>query len=88
MTVEQIVAQVRVLSPEEKQMVRVALDQVPEDDESLRAREEAWLQQMVERGLVKRPRPLTPEEVAKRRKFQPAVVLGKPVSQTIIEDRR
>ena len=89
MTLEQILEEVRTLTPEEQRQVRAALDEVSETNEDdVRAREEAWERRMEEKGLLCPREPVTEAELEEMRRFQPVVVSGKPVSETIIEERR
>ena len=51
------------------------------------AAQEAFLQRLLERGVVERiPPPLTPDTV--REEHDPIPIEGKPISQEIIEGRR
>jgi len=89
MTVEQVLEEVRALTPEERQRVRAALDEASGADEAdLPARERAWRQRMEAKGLL-RPRVApSPAALEAMRSFQPLVIPGKSVSETIIEERR
>ncbi len=89
MTLEQILEQVRTLTPEEQRQVRTALDEnLASDENDVQARELAWQRRMEENGLLRPTEPLTEAELEEMRRFQPVVVSGKPVSETIIEERR
>jgi len=86
-TVERIIEEVRQLPPEEQRRLREMLNTVvpafPTEDE----REDAFEREMVAEGILGEVAPLTsddPEFYA----YRPVTVRGKPVSETIIEERR
>jgi uncharacterized membrane protein len=89
MTLEQIFEEVRALSPAEQEQLRAMLEEAREEDEAnLRERERAWRRQMEARGLLRSAGPQVAQAGRRMRDWQPIVVDGKPISETIIEERR
>jgi len=64
------------------------LEQLPADKPKL-SKLEQLDQLLLERGVISqiRPKP-TAEDVARHRSWKPIPITGKPLSQTIIEERR
>jgi len=86
MSLTEILEEVARLSPAEKAQVRPILS-VELDGESvstIRERQEQVLQIMLQKGMIRRipPRQNVP------RTFRPIPIKGKPLSETIIEERR
>ena len=85
MSVTEIINEVRKLSSEERRQVLAELQQTetPPTDEEKRA---ALYKHLISIGMLKAvpPRTAKPPEL---RDFQPIKVEGKPVSETIIEER-
>ena len=84
-TLEAVLEQVKELTPEEQQKVRELLDSLQEEPKQQMTLEEV-AQKMIEDGLLRRipPRP-DATSYSKRRLIE---VKGKPLSETIIEERR
>lgn len=98
MTVEQVLEEVKALTPEERQRVRAALDSAiaeqnpasPLGEEETLRRENLLEQRLRAAGLLEEmpldedgdPGAIEPEE------FQPVTVVGEPVSETIMRERR
>lgn len=85
---EQLVSQVRSLSPDEQRRFREVLDeQFASDTAPAQPTEEEFKRQLVETGLLKQiKRPArNPESF---RSWEPVTIKGKPLSETIIEERR
>lgn len=84
--VERVLDQIRSLTVEEQQQVRAALNlgntkPVMTEDE--------FEQHLLDAGVISEVKPpITDEELARFRAYRPIEVEGKPVSETLIEDRR
>ena len=81
-----VLEEIRGLTPEELQQVRAVLDE-EEAATKPKMTEEEFAHHLLAKGIISRipKRTLTAEEFRKRR---PIRVKGKPVSETIIEERR
>ena len=84
-TVTNIVKQIKKLSPSEQQELRAVLDSLLASVPSLT--EEEFHQRLATEGRLSVPSPEARSR-AVRRSFKPVPVRGKPVSETIIEERR
>jgi hypothetical protein len=78
---EKVVEEARGLTPAEQERLRALLD------EWIDAAEERLEQEMAAEGLISLPCP-DPAAREASLKWQPVDVVGKPVSETIIEERR
>jgi len=89
MSVTEILEEVSKLSPQEKEQIINALlhDQEVGQSASIEERRAELHRQLLAEGLIKNipPRRGRPPEL---RDFKPLTVEGKPVSETIIEERR
>jgi hypothetical protein len=87
-SVEKLIEQVRRLSPEEQRRLRHLLDEEFAAVEAAgEGTEEAFQHQLVRLGLLHQlKRPQRNAEAFQRR--EPVPILGKPLSETIIEERR
>ena len=83
--VSNIVKQIKKLSQSEQQELRAVLDSLFSSANSLT--EEKLHQRLAAEGRLSVPPPEARARVA-RRPFKPVSVRGKPVSETIIEERR
>ena len=83
--VSNIVKQIKKLSPSEQQELRAVLSSLLSPAPSLT--EEEFHQRLAAEGWLSVPRPEARSRAA-RRSFKPVPVSGKPVSETIIEERR
>jgi len=83
--VERVLDQIRSMTAEERQQVRVALNS-PDTDKPLMT-EDDFEQHLLAKGVISSvpSRNLGSAEYSKRK---PVEVKGKPVSETIIEERR
>jgi hypothetical protein len=84
--VERVLDQIRSLTVEEQKLVRAALN-------SQHAKhlltEDEFEQHLLEAGVISEVKPpIREEELARFRAYKPIEVKGKPVSETLIEDRR
>ena len=81
-----VLEQVKVLTPDEQRQVREALGNTlsqHEEDEKMKA----FHQGLLEAGLIKTiSKPVM--DIERYRNYKPVEVKGKPVSETIIEERR
>jgi hypothetical protein len=84
-TVTQIVKQIQKLSPNEQQELRTALGVLLTPTPSLT--EEELHRRLAAQGRLSIPSPDSRSRTS-RRSFKPVPVRGKPVSETIIEERR
>jgi hypothetical protein len=80
-----IVKQIKKLSPSEQQELRTVLDFLLASTTSLP--EEEFHQRLAAEGRLSIP-PLEARSRTARRSFKPVPVRGKPISETIIEERR
>lgn len=85
--VDRVLDQIRSLTAEERRQVRVALNST----ETIKSpmTEDEFEQHLLDAGVISEliP-PITEEELARFRAYKPIEVTGKPVSETLIEDRR
>lgn len=99
-TLEQVVEAVKALEPEEQRRLREALDGMlaePAATEEPQARageenvprmtEEEFERFLVEKGILSRVRPPM-KDLSAYKDRKPVKIKGKPLSETIIEDRR
>ncbi len=85
--VERLLTQIKSLSLEEQRQVRAALDSTTALKPPMT--EDGFERMMVESGLLAEiPAPFTDADVESFRSYKPIEVKGKPVSETIIEERR
>jgi hypothetical protein len=84
--VERVLDQISALTDEERQQVRAALNS--RDTKPLMTEDE-FEQHLLDAGVISEVKPaITEEELARFRAYKPIEVKGKPVSETLIEDRR
>lgn len=77
---QRLAEEVKQLSPEEQAELRKNLEKLLLDEVDRR---------LLARGVISRiPPPPTEEDIARWRAYKPITVQGKPLSETIIEDRR
>jgi hypothetical protein len=87
--IERLLKEIRSLPPEEQKRVREALDEepAPAADMDEASAEEEFKRRLLQAGLLKQIKPpitdLTPY-----RDRKPFEIQGKPLSETIIEERR
>lgn len=87
-TVEQIENDVKQLSAEDLRKVRSLVDSLLEEKKAEpQMTEEEFAQHLYEKGIIgKPPPPIT--DFSRYENYKPVKVKGKPVSETIIEERR
>lgn len=84
--VERVLDQIRSLTVEEQQQVRAALNS--RDTKPLMTEDE-FEQHLLATGVITEiPPPPTEADIEAFRNYKPITVEGKPVSETIIEERR
>lgn len=84
--VERVLDQIRALTAEEQQQVRTALNS---GDKKPLITEDEFEQHLLAAGVISEVKPpISEEELARFRAYRPIEVEGKPVSETLIEDRR
>ena len=81
MSVNEVLEAVRAMSPEERAQVRALLNKLPDDSQSS---EEAVQAKLREAGLLIETRP---RQTSARARHTPVEIKGKPLSETIIEER-
>ena len=90
-TLEKVIADVKTLAPAELEMVREIVSsllnepdkpQMTEDE-----REDAFERELMAEGVLGEVKPLDPDD-PQFYAYRPVTVEGKPVSETIIEERR
>ncbi len=82
-TVEKVVEQIKSLSIEEQIEVRSILNQISLTPEEI---DRKIQEEMLAEGLVSEIKP--PRTKTSKRDFMPIEIEGKPISETIIEERR
>lgn len=87
-TIEQIENEVKQLPVEDLRKVRELVDSLLEEKEAKSVMsEEEFAQHLYEKGIIgKPPPPIT--DFSRYENYKPVEVKGKPVSETIIEERR
>lgn len=90
-TLERVVEEARSLTEQEQQQLRTMLDawltDPPESGvaaEELKAKEHLLTQRLLEKGIISK----LPTGERSQQQFKPVKVLGQPVSETLLEDRR
>lgn len=81
MTVSEVLEAVRAMSPEERERVRALLDALPD---AISSADDAAQARLHEAGLLGEAPPRTASVRARR---TPIEIKGKPLSETIIEER-
>jgi hypothetical protein len=82
-----IVKQIKNLSPTEQQELQRALEKVLPSTPT-QATEEDFRRALVAAGLLSSPSPEARAKSSRRRSFKPVPVRGRPISETLIEERR
>jgi hypothetical protein len=80
---EQVVGQIKKLSTEEQVEVRNLLNQIPLTPEEI---DRQFQERLLKAGLISEIKPLYSS--LKEEAFEPIKVIGEPVSETIIRERR
>ena len=85
--VERVLNEIKALTPEELQQVRAALEKMVAETTKPQMTEDEFEQMLLAKGIITSipSRDLDPAEYLNRK---PIEVKGKPVSETIIEERR
>ncbi len=84
--VEKILQDIKSLNDQDQRELRRMLDDgVSGQDET--ARQEQVRQDLIRRGLIE-DRPRTAVDIERFEKWEPIPITGKPLSETIIEERR
>jgi hypothetical protein len=84
--VNKILQDAQALSDAERQELRSLLEERSDREEELKRREQIR-QALVEKGLVEK-QPPQGKDPERFRRWQPVAIKGKPLSETIIEERR
>jgi hypothetical protein len=82
---EQVLEQVKVLTPDEQRQLREMLDSLIATDQP-QMTEEEFEQRLAQLGIISVPPPITDFTPYENRKL--IEVKGKPLSETVIEERR
>ena len=86
--IERLIGEVQRLSPDERRRLREAMDeQVARSSASPLPTDEEYQERLVEAGLLKQVRPRRRDQRAFD-SYRPVEISGKPLSETIIEERR
>jgi hypothetical protein len=86
--VERVLNEIRALTPEEQKLLRAALDKMPMETPKPQMTEEEFERRMEEGGIISRPQVPT-LDTQSFDEFKPIEILDdKPISETIIEERR
>ncbi len=86
--VERVLQEIKRLTPDELRQLRAALNE-EEAVSKPKITEEEFEQYLLAEGVISEPkRHPTEEDLARFRAYKPVTVKGKPVSETIIEERR
>ncbi|GAC1397655.1 MAG: hypothetical protein NVSMB56_12670 [Pyrinomonadaceae bacterium] len=85
---EKVLNEVKTLTPDELNQLRVKLDEILPPQPKMT--EEAFLKHLLAKGIISEiPPPPTEADIAAFRKRKPIEILdGKPISETLIEERR
>lgn len=83
---DQVLEAIRAFSPEERERLRALLDDWQEEPEHTWTEEE-FEEEMEQKGILTRPKGPRPDPEHYRQR-KPITVKGKPISETIIEERR
>jgi hypothetical protein len=86
LTLDEIVEEVKTLTSDEQRKLRELLDELLKEPPT-RSPEEELEHKLFEAGLLSEIKPST-VDVESYRRYQPIEVKGKPVSETLIEERR
>ncbi len=87
-TVEKIESEVKQLSAEDLRKVRQLVDSLLEKEEvKPKITEEEFARHLYEKGIIGKPPPPI-MDFSRYKNYVPVKVEGKPVSETIIEERR
>lgn len=86
--VERILSEIKTLTPEEVRRVRAALDGMTEEPPKPKMTEEEFLQHLLAKGIIGHIPSRTEADIEAFRRYKPVEVKGKPISETIIEERR
>lgn len=86
-TLERILEEVRTLSYEEKARLRDAIDNLLGDYER-RSKEEELVRLLQAEGVVAQIPARKSSDVDRYRAWKPVEVQGKPLSETVVEERR
>jgi len=87
-TLDRAVEVVRALTPAEQQQLRRLMDtwQEPQPAETARDQQQRLAERLLAKGLIKRI-PHNAYTEAARDRHEPIKVVGRPVSETLLEDR-
>lgn len=83
---ENLLEEVKALNAEERRQVQNLLDSMAESDE-LQSRRRETERKLIEAGLIVEVRQ-PPTDIESYRNYKPVEVTGRPVSETLIEERR
>ncbi|OLE52537.1 MAG: hypothetical protein AUG51_17290 [Acidobacteria bacterium 13_1_20CM_3_53_8] len=86
--VERVLNEIKALTPEEQQQVRAALEKMVAETTKPQITEEEFMQHLLAKGIISEIPSPTEADIEAFRDFKPIKVTGKPISETIIEERR
>lgn len=82
--IETLIREVQALPPDDRRRVREALDQSAPARAVSAVAEDAFERELAERGVISLPQPPASPPTPRRL----VTIIGKPLSETIIEERR
>ena len=86
-TVEKVLEEVRTLTPGEQRQVHSLLNSLLENHGHSQTTEYGFLQMLLQKGIITNiPNPA--DDADEDDEFEPIEVQGKPLSETVIEERR
>ena len=86
-TVERVLEEVKTLTPGEQRQVHTLLDSLLENQANPQTTEDEFLRMLLQKGIITNiPNPA--DDADEDDEFEPVEVQGKPLSETVIEERR
>ncbi len=86
-TLAKILEEVRTLPPKEQRQLRSQLDAIVPSTPSMDELEDEFERELMAEGILGEVKPL-PDDDLEFQAYRPVTVTGKPISETIIEERR
>lgn len=88
MSLQEIMKEIKALTPDEQRQLRKFLDKLLKISTSTSKSTKVELERkLLEAGLISESKPLI-VDIERYRSYKPVKVRGKPVSETIVEERR
>ena len=86
-TIARILEEVRTLPPKEQRQLRLQLNAIVPSAPTMDELEDEFERELMAEGILGEVKPL-PDDDPQFHAYRPVTVTGKPVSETIIEERR